>query len=70
MRRAGQQAKHLIHYGTLPDMDEKLRQIEAVTADDVTAAAQKIFSSAPVLTALGPLSTLEDYDSLAARLAA
>jgi len=70
MRRAGHQAKHLIHFGILPDMKDRLQRIEAVTADDVEMAAQKIFSSPLVLTALGPLSTLEDYDSLATRLAA
>lgn len=70
MRRAGHQAKHLIHFGTLPDMKDRLQRIEAVTADDVEMAAQKIFSSPLVLTALGPLSTLEDYESLAMRLAA
>jgi predicted Zn-dependent peptidase len=70
MRRVNQNAKHLIHFGKILDLKEKMRKIEEVTVEDVAAAAETIFSSKPTLAALGPLSRLEQYDSLTERLAA
>jgi len=71
LSRAGQQAKHLIHHGRVPDIQDRLARVDALRVDDVKRAARRIFTSArPTLAALGPLSQLEDYDTLAARLAA
>ena len=70
MRRANQQAKHLIHFGKIIDLEERLQKLEAVSADDVTAIAKRVFASKPTLAALGPLSKLESYESITARLAA
>ncbi len=70
MRRANQQSKHLIHFGKQLDLYDKIAAIEAVTLEDVSAAAKKIFSSAPTVAGLGPLKKLESYDALKGRLAA
>jgi len=70
MRRANQQAKHLIHFDKILDVEEKLNKLNAVSLEDVSAMAQKIFSSKPTLAALGPLSHLEHYDEISNRLAA
>lgn len=70
MRRANQQAKHLIHFDEVIDLQKKLLKLEVVTAEDVCALAKKIFSTRPTLAALGPLGKLEAYDTLAGRLAA
>lgn len=70
MSRVNQNAKHLIHFGKPMDVQDKLRQIDAVTLDDMRRVAQKVFSSKPTLAALGPLNELEDYRSLSQRLAA
>lgn len=70
MRRANVQAKHLIHFGTVLDLDEKLQKLAAVNEDDIRRMAQRIFKSKPTLAALGPLAQLEDYDAITNRLAA
>jgi len=70
MRRANQQAKHLIHFGKIINLEDKLRMLDSVTAKDICDLAGNIFSTRPTLAALGPLKNLEDYDTLAQRLAA
>lgn len=70
MTRANQHAKHLIHFGSALDVTEKLRQIDSVTLEDIRRVAQKIFGTRPTLAGLGPLSKLEDYETLSKRLAA
>lgn len=70
MTRANQNAKHLIHFGRVLDVQKKLQRIEAVTLDDMRKMAQRIFTSTPTLAGLGPLARLEDYETLRARLAA
>lgn len=70
MTRAGQQAKHLINFRGVLDIDHLLKEIDMISIESVQALAQTIFSSKPTLAALGPLEHLESYDSIAARLAA
>jgi predicted Zn-dependent peptidase len=70
MTRANQNAKHLIHFGTEMNVQEKLRKIDAVTLEDMRTMAQRIFASRPTLAALGPLGKLEEYERLSSRLAA
>ena len=70
MTRANQNAKHLIHFGTEMNVQEKLAKIEAVTLEDMRQMAQKIFATRPTLAALGPLGKLEEYERLSQRLAA
>jgi predicted Zn-dependent peptidase len=68
MTRANQQAKQLIHFNTVYDSAERLKKIEAISADSVMKAAQKIFSGSPTLAALGPLAQLESFDDVRKRL--
>ncbi len=70
MTRANQQAKQLIHFGRLFDVRDRLVRIEAVTPDDIMELSRKIFSGKPTVAALGPLEKLEEYETIAARLAA
>lgn len=70
MTRANQNAKHLIHFGTTMDVQEKLHKIDAVTLEDMRGMAQRVFTTRPTLAALGPLGKLEEYERLSARLAA
>ncbi len=70
MTRANQQAKQLICFNTLLDLQDKLNKIAAVRVNDVHAVAKRIFATRPTLAALGPLSQLESYDRITKRLAA
>jgi predicted Zn-dependent peptidase len=70
MTRANQNAKHLIQFGVPLDVQEKLKLIEHVTLEDMRRVAQSIFATTPSLAALGPLSELEDFKTLEARVAA
>lgn len=70
MRRVNQQAKSLLHFDRLLDLQEKIARIEAVQLEDVARIAGRIFNTVPTLAALGPLKKLEQYDVLTKRLAA
>lgn len=70
MHRADHQARHLIAFGVPLDMTTLLARVEAVDAAAVCGIAQRIFSGAPTLAALGPLKKLESWDTLRERLAA
>ena len=69
MGRANQQAKHLIHFAEVLDVEEKIRNIDDVTIESVARMARKIFATTPTVAALGPLTNLESYDSIIKRLA-
>jgi predicted Zn-dependent peptidase len=70
MTRADQQAKHLLQRGELLDIEALKARIEAVSLKDLKDVAARIFTTKPTLAALGPLGSLESYDSLTQRLAA
>ncbi len=70
MTRANQQAKHVLHFNEILDIEDKLRKIDAVQIDDLHKIAEKILLSTPTLAALGPLEKLEKYDSISEKLAA
>lgn len=70
MTRADQMAKELIFKNTVLDIEARIRRIEAVDAAAIQNAARQIFASAPTLAALGPLTQLEDFQSIKRRLAA
>ncbi len=55
-------------YGRPVPVDEVVRRVVAVGAADVTRVARRLFASRPTLAVLGPISKLEEYDRLAARL--
>ncbi len=70
MTRAGQQAKHLIHFNHTLNLEKILSDIDAVNADTIQKLAALVFSSRPTLAGLGPLENLEPYDQICSRLAA
>lgn len=69
MGRANQQAKNLIYSGKTLDIQEKIRKIDALTLQDISDMAKRIFATDTTFAALGPLETLESYDSIVRRLA-
>lgn len=70
MGRANQQAKHLIHFNEVLNIQEKIRNIDALTTAMVSKMARQIFATTPTVAALGPLQGLESYETIAKRLAA
>ncbi len=70
MGRANQQAKNLIYSGKTLDIQEKVRKIDALSLTDISDMAKRIFVTDTTFAALGPLETLESYDSIVRRLAA
>jgi predicted Zn-dependent peptidase len=67
--RAERVARHLQVYDRIIPVDEIARRIDAVTAEDVRRVADRLLTSAPTLTALGPVDGLQDYDTVKALLA-
>lgn len=51
-------------YGELKDRSESLAAYDALTKDDIKAAAERVFSSKPVLATVGPGSKLPAYDKV------
>lgn len=70
MTRADQNAKSMLLHGHIRSAEEILSAINAVNENDIRRVAKRIFSSTPILTALGPLADLESYDTMRARLKA
>ena len=68
MGRANQQAKHLIHFSEVLDIQEKIANINDLSIEDVARIARQIFATTPTVAALGPLGDLESYESIVKRL--
>jgi predicted Zn-dependent peptidase len=68
--RCEQLAQHLLIYGTPFDPPEVVRRIEAVDDAAIRRVVARWRSGPPTVAALGPLSRLEIYDKLQARLVA
>ncbi len=66
--RCEQQASHMLIYGRPLDPVELVKHIDAVDEDAVRRVARRLTSGPPTLTALGPISQIEDYAKLTARL--
>jgi predicted Zn-dependent peptidase len=67
--RCEQLAQHLLIHGTPFEPGEIVRHIEAVDAAAIARVVARWKSAPPTVTALGPLSQLEPFARLAARLA-
>jgi len=68
--RVEQFARQLYVFGRIMPMGELVEKLDAVTLDQVTSAAQSLLSSGTMsLGAVGPTSTLADFDSLAENFA-
>lgn len=68
--RCEQMAHQLLVFGRVIPPEEIVAIIEAVTVQKIQAAAKRLLSSRLTITGLGPLSSLESYDSIAQRMAA
>jgi predicted Zn-dependent peptidase len=49
-------------------VDEIVAKVDAVDAASVRRVARRLLDTTPTLTAIGPLSHLESYDSIRGRL--
>ena len=68
--RCEQLAQHLLIHGTPFNPPEIVRDIEAVDGAAIRRVVDRWRSAPPTLAALGPLSRLEEFDRLRARLVA
>ncbi len=66
--RCEQVARQLLVYNRIVPIEETMAKIEAVNADSVMRVAQKIIESPLTITALGPLKSLEPYETMKNRL--
>jgi len=67
--RCEQIARHMMIYGRPLPPEEIIERIDAVDGDAVTAVARRLIDDGrPTITALGPISGLENYDAIAGRL--
>jgi predicted Zn-dependent peptidase len=66
--RCEQLAQHLLIHGTPFDPPEIVRRVEAVDAAAIRRVVARWRSAPPTVAALGPLSRLEEFDRLQARL--
>jgi predicted Zn-dependent peptidase len=70
LRRNNAQASFLLTHNEVLDIESRIKLLDAVTKEDVLRVGRDIFSSNITLSGHGPLSHLERYDDLKARLAA
>jgi len=68
--RCEQLAQHLLIHGTPFDPADIVRRIDAVDDAAIRRVVERWRTAPPTLAALGPLSRLEDFDRLWARLVA
>lgn len=68
--RCEQLARQMLIYGRPVPAEEIVAKVDAVTAGDVVRVAERLFSTKPTLSAIGPLANLEAGDTFAARLGA
>ena len=68
--RCEQMAQHMLIHGTPFDPADTVRRIEAVDHPAIARVVGRWRGAPPTLAALGPVSRLEDFDRLRARLAA
>ena len=67
--RCEQIARHMLIYGRPMPAAEVIEKIDAVDCDAVTAAARRLLDDGrPTVTALGPISGLESYETVVDRL--
>jgi predicted Zn-dependent peptidase len=66
--RCEQLARQLMVYGRPIELAEVTEKIEAVDVPSVVDIARRIRAGKPTLAALGPLSKLEDFEKISARL--
>ncbi len=68
--RCEQLARQIQVFGRVVPTAETVARIEAVTLDDVRAAAARIFRGRPTLATMGPTEHVLDLSAITDRLAA
>ena len=66
--RAERLAMQMQIYGHTISIEDLTARIDAVESEDVRRVAERVFSSKPVVAALGPVAGLAEYDAVAAQL--
>lgn len=69
MSRCEQLGQQLLVYGRPVPVDEMVQRIDAVDSEAVMRVARRLRACMPTVAALGPVSGLEDYSRITARLA-
>ncbi len=69
-RRAEQMAQHVLAFDRVLSRQEMADAIDAITVDDVRAAAQTLFEAPPAMAAIGPVRGVASADEMRARLGA
>jgi len=63
-------ARHMLIFGRPIPIDEMVRELDAVTPDDLHRVAERVLGSGPpTVAALGPIDRIEGFDALAERYA-
>lgn len=70
LTRADQQARSLINYDRAFEVSRLVKEIEAVTAEDVSGIARFVFTTEPTLAVIGDPSPIMSVDKIAERLRA
>ena len=68
MSRAEQLGQQMLIFGRPVPAEEVVARIDAVDAATVRRVADRLFRAPPTLAALGPVSRLESYDAIRARI--
>jgi predicted Zn-dependent peptidase len=68
--RCEQLSRQLQIFGRLIPTEETMAHLEAVTVDDIRAAAGRIFRGLPTLATMGPAQRVPDLAAISHRLAA
>lgn len=68
MARAEQLGQQMLLFGRPLPPEEIVGRLAAVDAEAVRRVARRLRASRPTVAALGPLSGLESYERIAARL--
>ena len=66
--RAEQMARQLMIFGRPIPPEEAVAKIEAVDVDAIKNVAARIFQGTPTVAALGPITHVEDFAKIEARL--
>ena len=61
-------AYQLFRYGKLIDMQERIEKINNVTKTSIEKVANKLLSSKPTISSIGPIKQLESLDKIQNRL--
>ncbi len=70
LSRANRQAKYMINFNRLLDIQDLIDKINNVEISHIQSMGQKIFSSKTTVASLGPISDMPDYEFIAKKLAA